>query len=190
MKVKPSKLSVSLGSQGISKEIDNLLEAESEVITNAFYLPDFFLQEAGGVPPYVCVCFDTTTGSNLQTLTSARYTNKQPRSLSQALWSLRDRGNAVGPWQAWPLVWFEKVLRASRALPPAWSRPGQWWIWKEDGKVAFVNDGDGLGTIEDVWKQRRLAIRTVRRLLRDRSNNTCTGRGKQWRGHGQAAFCR
>ncbi|XP_078697204.1 uncharacterized protein LOC144925156 isoform X1 [Branchiostoma floridae x Branchiostoma belcheri] len=70
------------------------------------------------------------------------------------------------------------------------SDTGQWWIWKKDGKVAFVNDGDGLGTIEDVWKQRRLAIRTVRRLLRDRSNNTCTGRGKQWRGHGQATFCR
>ncbi|KAI8493999.1 hypothetical protein Bbelb_283460 [Branchiostoma belcheri] len=59
----------------------------------------------GGVPPiYGCVCVDTTTGStDLQTLT--------------ALWSLRDRGNAVGPWQAWPLVWFENVIRASRARP-------------------------------------------------------------------------
>ncbi|KAI8510701.1 hypothetical protein Bbelb_116170 [Branchiostoma belcheri] len=45
MKVPPSKLSVSLGSQGMSKA-------------------------AGGVPPYVCVCLDTTTGSNLQTLTN------------------------------------------------------------------------------------------------------------------------
>ncbi|XP_078695099.1 uncharacterized protein LOC144924027 [Branchiostoma floridae x Branchiostoma belcheri] len=37
------------------------------------------------------------------------------------------------------------------------SDTGQWRIWKEDGNVALVNDGDGLGTIEDVWKQRRLA---------------------------------
>ncbi|KAI8491961.1 AT-rich interactive domain-containing protein 2 [Branchiostoma belcheri] len=37
------------------------------------------------------------------------------------------------------------------------SDTGQWWIWKEDGKVALVNVEDGLGTIEDVWKQRRLA---------------------------------
>ncbi|XP_019616154.1 PREDICTED: uncharacterized protein LOC109463748 [Branchiostoma belcheri] len=67
------------------------------------------------------------------------------------------------------------------------SDTGQWWIWKEDGKVALVNDGDGswepsrMFGSKDVW---------LRRLLRDRSNNTCTGRGRQWRGHGQAAFCR
>ncbi|KAI8495083.1 hypothetical protein Bbelb_270690 [Branchiostoma belcheri] len=42
------------------------------------------------------------------------------------------------------------------------SDTGQWWIWKEDGKVALVNDGDGswepsgMFGSKDVWLRRLL----------------------------------